>query len=135
MLDGVAKHKNLQHYVELTRKVCANARRRVLEGELVSNTEKIFSIFEPHTELIKRDKQPNPLEFGHRVLVIEDAAGFVCHYEVLANGVQDVEVVVPVMKKLQKRFGNEWRCSATVPNLKSLGHMTLSGLSVSTKPS
>jgi hypothetical protein len=40
-------------------------------------------------------------------LVIEDAAGFVCHYEVLANGVQDVEVVVPVMKKLQKRFGNK----------------------------
>jgi hypothetical protein len=107
MLDGMAKHKNLQHYMELTRKVCTNARRRVLEGELVSNAEKIFSIFEPHTELIKRDKQPNPLEFGHRVLVIEDATGFVCHYEVLANGVQDVEVVVPVMKKLQKRFGNK----------------------------
>lgn len=107
MLDGVAKDQELQHYVELTRKVCDNARRRVVEGEAVSNAEKIFSIFEPHTELIKRDKQPNPLEFGHRVLVIEDAAGFVCHYEVLANGVQDVDVVVPVMKKLQKRFKNK----------------------------
>ena len=106
-LSAAAKHKDIKHYVELTRKVCNNARRRVLEGEVVSSAEKIFSIFEPHTELIKRDKQPNPLEFGHRVLVIEDAAGFVCHYEVLANGVQDVEVVVPVMKKLQKRFGNK----------------------------
>jgi len=57
--------------------------------------------------LIKRDKEPNPLEFGHNVLVIEDTAGFVCHYEVLGNGVQDVEVVVPVMKKLQKRFGGK----------------------------
>ena len=106
-LSAAAKHEEIKHYVELTRKVCDNARRRVLEGEVVSNAEKIFSIFEPHTELIKRNKQPNPLEFGHRVLVIEDAAGFVCHYEVLANGVQDVEVVVPVMKKLQKRFGNK----------------------------
>jgi transposase, IS5 family len=110
VLDGltaVARHQELKHYVELTRKVCDNGRRRVLEGEVVSNAEKIFSIFESHTELIKRDKQPNPLEFGHRVLVIEDAAGFVCHYEVLANGVQDVEVVVPVMKKLQKQFGKK----------------------------
>jgi hypothetical protein len=106
-LSATAKHQEIKHYVELTEQVCNNARRRVLEGEVVSNAEKIFSIFEPHTELIKRDKQPNPLEFGHRVLVIEDAAGFVCHYEVLANGVQDVEVVVPVMTKLQKRFGNK----------------------------
>jgi hypothetical protein len=106
-LTAAAKHEKLKHYVALTQKVCNNARRRVLEGEVVSNAEKIFSIFEPHTELIKRDKQPNPLEFGHRVLVIEDAAGFVCHYEVLANGVQDVDAVIPVMKKLQKRFGNK----------------------------
>jgi transposase, IS5 family len=106
-LTGTARHQELQHYVDLTRKVCDNARRRVLEGETVSNAEKIFSIFEPHTELIKRDKEPNPLEFGHKVLVIEDAAGFVCHYEVLANGVQEVEVVVPVMKKMQKRFGGK----------------------------
>ena len=106
-LSVAAKHQEIKHYVGLTQKVCNNARRRVLEGEVVSNADKIFSIFEPHTELIKRDKQPNPLEFGHRVLVIEDAAGFVCHYKVLANGVQDVEVVVPVMKKLQKRFGNK----------------------------
>lgn len=106
-LLSVAKHQELKHYVELTQKVCNNARRRVLEGEVISNAEKIFSIFEPHTELIKRNKRPNPLEFGHRVLVIEDAAGFVCHYEVLSNGVQDVDVVVPVMKKLQKRFGNK----------------------------
>jgi hypothetical protein len=106
-LSVAAKHQEIKHYVELTQKVCNNARRRVLEGEVVSNAEKIFSIFEPHTELIKRDKQPNPLEFGHRVLVIEDAAGFVCHYEVLANSVQDVEAVVPVMKKLQKRFDNK----------------------------
>ena len=74
-LSAAAKHQEIKHYVELTQKVCNNARRRVLEGEVVSNAEKIFSIFEPHTELIKRDKQPNPLEFGHRVLVIEDAAG------------------------------------------------------------
>lgn len=91
-------------FIILTEKVCDNARRRVLQGETLANEEKIHSIFEPHTELIKRGKQPNPIEFGHKVLVIEDAAGFVVDYRVVENGVLDQDLVVPVMKKLQKRF-------------------------------
>jgi hypothetical protein len=94
----------LMGFIVLTEKVCDNARRRVLKGETLANEEKIHSIFEPHTELIKRGKQPNPIEFGHNVLVIEDAAGFVVDYRVVGNGVLDQDLVVPVMKKLQKRF-------------------------------
>jgi hypothetical protein len=93
------------HYMALTEQVCATARRRVLHGETVANEEKLFSIFEPHTELIKRGKQPVAIEYGHKVLIIEDAAGFVIDYRVLENGVLDQDVVVPVMKALQKRFG------------------------------
>jgi transposase, IS5 family len=94
-------------FIVLTEKVCDNARRRVLEGESLANEEKIHSIFEPHTELIKRGKQPNPIEFGHKVLVIEDAAGFVVDYRVVEDGVLDQDVVVPVMKKLQQRFAGK----------------------------
>ena len=94
-------------FIVLTEKVCDNARRRVLQGETLANEEKIHSIFEPHTELIKRGKQPNPIEFGHKVLVIEDAAGFVVDYRVVDNGVLDQDLVVPVMKKLQARFDNQ----------------------------
>src|SRR5712692_7650256 len=98
------QQRDLLHYLQLTDQVCGTARRRVLLGETVPNEDKIFSIFEPHTELIKRGKQPNPIQYGHNVLVIEDAAGFICHYEVVANGVLDQDLVVPVMTKLQKRF-------------------------------
>lgn len=94
----------LLSFIVLTQKVCDNARRRVLNGETLANEEKIHSIFEPHTELIKRGKQPNPIEFGHKVLVIEDAAGFVVDYRVVEDGVLDQDLVVPVMKTLQKRF-------------------------------
>jgi hypothetical protein len=100
-----AREKKLHHYLDLTRKVCATARRRVLQGETVPNEDKLFSIFEPETELIQRGKQPQPIQYGHNVLIIEDAAGFICHYEVLGKGVLDQDVVVPVMKKLQKHFG------------------------------
>src|SRR3990172_8264521 len=67
-------------------------------------TPKLFSIFEPETALIKRGKQPHPIQYGHNVLVIEDAVGFICHYEVVAKGVLDQDLVVPVMRKLKKRF-------------------------------
>ena len=93
--------------MQLTEKVCSTARRRVLLGEVVPNEEKIFSIFEPHTELIKRGKQPDPIQYGHKVLLIEDAVGFICHYEVVANGVLDQDVLVPEMIELQQRVGGK----------------------------
>jgi hypothetical protein len=97
----------LVHYMTLTERVCDNARRRVLQGEALANDEKIFSIFEPHTELIKRGKQPVPIQFGHNVLVVEDAVGFVVEYRVVGNAVLDQALVVPVMKELQERFGGK----------------------------
>jgi transposase, IS5 family len=97
----------LHHYVELTRKVCDTARRRVLLGETVPNPEKIFSIFEPETELIKRGKQRTPIQYGHNVLIIEDAVGFICDYQVVPKGVLDQDLVLPVMRKLQKRVGGK----------------------------
>jgi IS5 family transposase len=102
----------LLHYVTLTQKVCANARRRVLAGETLANDEKIFSIFEPHTELIKRGKEPVPIQFGHNVLVVEDAVGFVVEYRVIDNGVLDQDLVVPVMKELQQRFAGKIRSAS-----------------------
>lgn len=106
-LEGRGQEFLLNHYLDLTEKVCSNARRRVLQGETLANDEKIFSIFEPDTELIKRGKVAKPIQFGHNVLVIEDGAGFICHYEVLANGVLEQDAVIPAMKKLQKRLGGK----------------------------
>jgi IS5 family transposase len=97
----------LLHYMTLTEKVCDNARRRVLQGKTLANDEKIFSIFEPHTELIKRGKQPVPIQFGHHVLVIEDAVGLVVEYRVVSPGVLDQDLVVPVMRELQERFSGK----------------------------
>jgi IS5 family transposase len=99
--------RELRHYLLLTEKVCGTARRRVLLGETIPNEEKVLSLFEPHTELIKRGKQPDPIQYGHKVLVIEDAAGFICDYLVVANGKLDQDVVIPAMTELQKRMGGK----------------------------
>lgn len=103
---SMAAVAELEYYMDQTAYVCELAKRRVLEGEQIPNKEKIFSIFEPHTELIKRGKQPDIPEFGHRVYTVEDRAGFVVDFAVLDKGVTDEKVAVERMRALQERMGN-----------------------------
>jgi IS5 family transposase len=102
--ERTALVEKLAHYRGLTERVCDTARRRVLEGEQVPNEEKLFSIFEPETQLFKRGKAGEPVQFGHLVFVVEDAVGFVCEYRVLGKGEQERDIVVPEMRALQKRL-------------------------------
>ena len=100
-------YSQLVYYVSGTEQVRDTAERRVLKGEKVPNEEKLFSLFEPHTELINRGKTPQPIEFGHRVFVAEDAAGFICGFKVMERGEQDPDVLLPEIKKLQERLGGQ----------------------------
>lgn len=102
----------LLDFVNLTIRACDQARRRVLAEESVPNAEKLFSLFEPQTQLIKRGKVPQPVEFGHRVLVIEDGAGFVCHFAILPHGAEDSDVVVEQMRQVQGRLGGRIRSAS-----------------------
>src|ERR1700747_3811244 len=54
----------IEHFCHLGDRVIDQARRRVLCGEQLATDEKIYSIFEPHTDLIKRGKVRTPVEFG-----------------------------------------------------------------------
>jgi len=94
----------LTYWHAVTEHVVNTAWRRVMEGETVPNGDKLFSLFEPDTELIKRGKAAKPNEFGHQVLVIEDAVGYICHYQVLGRDEDDRDVLIPAMRLLQARL-------------------------------
>lgn len=98
--------EKLIYWQATTQHVVNTAWRRVMEGESVPNCEKLYSLFEPDTELIKRGKAAKPNEFGHKVLVIEDAVGYICHYQVLERGQEDRDVLIDAMKTLQSRLRN-----------------------------
>src|SRR5260370_40116600 len=70
----------IAHYCGLGERVIDQARRRVLAGEQVPNAEKIHSIFEPHTDLIKRGKVRTPVEFGHKESLADSAKGLITQY-------------------------------------------------------
>jgi IS5 family transposase len=66
--SGILVKRQIEHFCVLGDRVIDQTRRRVLDGEQVPTGEKIYSIFEPHTDLIKRGKVRTPIEFGHKVL-------------------------------------------------------------------
>ncbi len=73
----------IEHFCRLGDCVIDQSRRRVLLGEQLATDEKIYSIFEPHTDLIKRGKVRTPVEFSDKVFLAESAAGLITQYEVL----------------------------------------------------
>ena len=96
----------IEHYCDLGDRVIDQARRRVLQGEQVPTAEKIYSIFEPHTDLIKRGKVQTPVEFGHKVFLAESAHGLITQYEVLNGNPCDEEHVEASLLRHQETFGS-----------------------------
>ena len=100
-----AVRDEIAHYCGLGARAIDQARRRVLDGEQVPNAEKIYSIFEPHTDLIKRGKVRTPVEFGHKVFLAESARGLITQYEVLKGNPCDEVHVAPSLKRHRRAFG------------------------------
>jgi hypothetical protein len=78
--------------------------RRLLREETIPAAEKVFSIFEPHTEWIQKGKQRPNVELGHRLLVATDQYQLIQDYDVPVGGV-DVDQSVPVADRLLGRYG------------------------------
>lgn len=102
-LSGVALE--LQAYLPSMQTVATTARRANMEGEKVPASERVFSLFEPHTELIKRGRRQKPVEFGHKVLLCETAEKFITDYEVYEKQQPDCDLTRPVIERHQKLFG------------------------------
>ena len=78
-------------------------RRRVLQGETIPHEEKVFSLFQPHTEWISKGKAGVPVELGLRVCVVEDSYRFILHHQVMEKTTDD-QIAVSIVKESQSRF-------------------------------
>lgn len=97
----------IQRWIELTRQVSDTAHRRVLLGESVPNSEKLFSLFETHTQLYRRGKAGQPNQYGRLVLVYEDGAGFISHYHLMNRDCKDQDVVVEQTQIAQRKHSGQ----------------------------
>jgi IS5 family transposase len=95
----------LADYLPNMRRVASVARRREFDGEKVPNSEKVFSIFEPHAELIMRGRRGRPIEFGHKVLLTQSKEKFITDYVVLEKNRGDDELLPVVLDRHEEKYG------------------------------
>ena len=96
----------LDHYETLGRRVIDQARRRVLYNEQVPNEEKLFSLVEPHTELLKRGKAGTPIEFGHMIQIQQIRRKFITDYEVFERKPVEHTLLGKVLRSHRDLFGS-----------------------------
>jgi len=94
----------VNRFAGLGQRVIEQSERRVFGAETVPAEEKLYSIFETHTDMIKRGKVYKPVEFGHKVLLVESRIGLITDYQVLDGNPIDSKELVPSVKRHRKRF-------------------------------
>jgi IS5 family transposase len=107
------KAELLTHYVPIVEKIISQADQRIFQGVKLAADEKVYSLFEEHTELLKRGKAGKPIEFGHKVLIAQTGEKFIHHYEVFGKRKEDKELIKPTLKAHKQLFETDPEVLAT----------------------
>ena len=95
--------KNLSHYLPLARQVVCQTRRRVLLGESVPAQEKIVSIFEPHTDIIRKDRRDT--YYGHKICVTGGSSNLILDCVILDGNPADSDLTGLMLKRQESIYG------------------------------
>ena len=98
-------HWQLDHYLTMMAPAIDQCERRILKGEQVDVSEKIVSIFEEHTDIIRRGKSSSPTEFGHKVLFTTGKTGLITQYQVLRGNPGDGDFLPEIIRTHQHQYG------------------------------
>jgi hypothetical protein len=96
---------DIVNYMSHAERQIDQIRRRVIGGERIAHEEKVFSIFEEHTEWISKGKAGVPQELGLLVCVLEDQYRFILHHKVMQKTTDD-KVAVPMACKAKEKFAD-----------------------------
>ena len=109
-LMTIALISEIEKFIAHAERQIDQTRRRVILGEKIPHAEKVFSLFEEHTEWISKGKAGVPVELGLRVCVLEDQYGFILHHCVMENETDD-QVAVPMVEESKEKFSSLTACS------------------------
>ena len=98
----------IREFLPLVERVIDQAVRRVLQGETVPAQDKLASLCEPHTQIIRRGKAPpHETEFGHKINYAEIEHGLISDWQVIAQGNPPDDHMLPsFLRRHCQRFGH-----------------------------
>ena len=95
--------EQVKHFQHLLKKVIDQTQRRVFNDEEVPATEKIVSLFEPHTDIIVKGNRD--IEYGHKVNLASDRHGFITAVMIEQGNPTDAQCFIPLLEKHQSLYG------------------------------
>jgi transposase, IS5 family len=98
--------QTLETFLPRVQQVVEQTTRRVFEQEKVPAGAKIVSLFEAHSDIIRRNKAQKPTEYGHKVWLDEVEGGLVTRWKVLEGNPHDDQQWPTSLEQHQKRFGH-----------------------------
>jgi hypothetical protein len=107
---SVARILMIEMYIAHAERQIDQIRRRVVGGEKIPHNEKVFSIFEEHSEWISKGKAGVPQELGLGVCILEDQYGFILHHHVMEKQ-KDVDIALPMVVEAKRKFSDLSSCS------------------------
>ena len=101
---------HIEGYIQHAQRQIDQIKRRVLRGEVIPHNEKVFSVFEEHTEWISKGKAGVPQELGLKVCIVEDQYRFILHHRVMEQETDD-QIAVSITHEAKQRFADLNSCS------------------------
>lgn len=96
----------LKRYNDFAKKFSDQIERRLLKGETIAPSEKIYSIFEEHTEWITKGKLNKKVELGHLLLITTDQYHLIVDYKIM-EGERDAAQVEPLKQRIEKNYAGK----------------------------
>ena len=103
--QAVRLRAEIARYIPLVEQVIRQTERRVFAGESVPATEKLVSLFEPHTRIIPRHKGGSAVAFGRLVVIDEVEGRIVSRFAVLADKTAEQGQLIPALAHHRQLFG------------------------------
>jgi transposase, IS5 family len=107
---SLARAQALENFISHAKRQINQIHQRVIQGKKIPNQDKVFSIFQPHTEWISKGKASVPQELGLRVCILEDQSGLILHHRVMEKETDD-KIAVSMVESALKKFPNLKGCS------------------------
>ncbi len=117
----VGLSRQVRQMIELTERVVVQTKARIFQGN-THYPDKLFSLFETHTEAIRKGKVVKPTEFGKLVKIQEAEGQFITDYQVCAERVPDGALWVPALERHQQLFGHPPRLAVADGGFASLAN-------------
>ena len=102
---------DLRYYQKMLSEHIDLVDRRIMKGEKIPHSEKIFSIFEPHAEWIQKGKSNNKVELGHNTLITTDQYQFIIDHKVM-EAQSDSEQPIELLNRLESQFGKGYKLNS-----------------------